>query len=143
MAKTFMQMAKAAMAEVKKVTPADVELRMRRKENTLVVDVRDAEETQVTGMIPGSINISLGMLAVRADTELPEAFRDPRLQDHNQSVVTTCSYGPNGARAAKELKDMGFIDVHYLEGGVKAWKDAGHPLEKPREDSVSKKYGPL
>jgi rhodanese-related sulfurtransferase len=143
MAKTFMQMAKAAMAEVHKVTPADVELRMRRKEDTLVVDVRDAEETRVTGMIPGSINISLGMLAVRADRELPEAFRDPRLQDRNQSVVTTCSYGPNGARAAKELKDMGFIDVHYLEGGVKAWKDAGHPLEKPREDTISKKYAPF
>jgi rhodanese-related sulfurtransferase len=143
MAKTFMQMAKAAMAEVKKVTPADVELRMRRKEDTLVVDVRDAEETQVTGMIPGSINVSLGMLAVRADRELPEVFRDPRLQDRNQSVVTTCSYGPNGARAAKELKDMGFTDVHYLEGGVKAWKDAGHPLEKPGVDPVSKKYGPL
>jgi len=143
MAKTFMQMAKAAMAEVKKVTPADVELRMERKEDALVVDVRDAEETRATGMIPGSINISLGMLAVRADQELPEAFRDPRLQNRNQSVVTTCSYGPNGARAAKELKDMGFIDVHYLEGGVKAWKDAGHPLEKPREDPVSKKYGPL
>jgi rhodanese-related sulfurtransferase len=143
MAKTFMQMAKAAMAEVKKVTPADVELRMRRKEDALVVDVRDAEETRATGMIPGSINISLGMLAVRADQELPEAFRDPRLQDRNQSVVTTCTYGPNGARAAKELKDMGFIDVHYLEGGVKAWKDSGHPLENPREDSVSKKYAPL
>ena len=131
MAKTFMQMAKAAMAEVQKVTPADVELRLRRKEDTLVVDVRDAEETRATGMIPGSINISLGMLAVRADQQLPEIFRDPRLQDRNQSVVTTCSYGPNGARAAKELKDMGFTDVHYLEGGVKAWKDAGHPLEKP------------
>jgi ABC-type lipoprotein release transport system permease subunit len=58
MAKTFMQLAKAAMAEVQKVTPADMELRMRRKEDTLVVDVRDAEETQATGMIPGSINIS-------------------------------------------------------------------------------------
>jgi len=143
MAKTFMQMAKAAMAEVKKVTPADVELRMRRKEDTLVIDVRDTDEIRVTGMIPGSIPVSLGMLAVRADRELPEAFRDPRLQDRNQSVVTTCSYGPNGARAAKELKDMGFIDVHYLEGGVKAWKDAGHPLEEFRGDSEGKKYGPL
>jgi rhodanese-related sulfurtransferase len=143
MAKTFMQMAKAAMAEVKKVTPADVELRLRRKENTLVVDVRDADEIRATGTIPGSIPVSLGMLAVRADQELPEEFRDPRLQDRNQSVVTTCSYGPNGARAAKELKDMGFTDVHYLEGGVKAWKDAGHPLEKYREDSEGKKYSPL
>ncbi len=143
MAKTFMQMARAAIAEVQKVTPADVELRMRRKEDTLVVDVRDSDEIRVTGMIPGSISISLGMLAVRADQELPEVFRDPRLQDRNQSVVTTCSYGPNGARAAKELKDMGFIDVHYLEGGVKAWKDAGHPLEKYREDSEGIKYLPL
>ena len=143
MAKTFMQMAKAAMAEVQKVTPADVELRLRRKEDTLVVDVRDAEETRATGMIPGSINISLGMLAVRADQQLPEIFRDPRLQDRNQSVVTTCSYGPNGARAAKELKDMGFTDVHYLEGGVKAWKDAGHALERPSEDPISRKYTPL
>ncbi len=143
MAKTFMQMAKAAMAEVQRVTPADVELRMRRKEDTLVVDVRDADEIRVTGMIPGSIAVSLGMLAVRADQELPEEFRDPRLQDRNQSVVTTCSYGPNGARAAKELKDMGFIDVHYLEGGVKAWKDAGHPLEKYREDSEGNPYRPL
>jgi rhodanese-related sulfurtransferase len=131
------------MAEVQKVTPADMELRMRRKEDTLVVDVRDAEETEATGMIPGSINISLGMLAVRADQQLPEVFRNTRLQDRNQSVVTTCSYGPNGARAAKELKDMGFTDVHYLEGGVKAWKDAGHPLEKPREDTTSQKYAPL
>lgn len=143
MARTFMQMAKAAMAEVHGVTPSDVELRMRRKEDTLVVDVRDADEIRVTGMIPGSINVSLGMLAVRADRELPEEFRDARLQDRNQSVVTTCSYGPNGARAAKELKDMGFIDVHYLEGGVKAWKDAGHPLEKYREDVKAKKFRPL
>ncbi len=143
MAKTFMQMAKAAMAEVKKVTPADLELRMKRKEDALVVDVRDADEIRVTGKIPGSINISLGMLAVRADQELPDVFRDPRLQDRNQSVVTTCSYGPNGARAAKELKDMGFIDVHYLEGGVKAWKDSGHPLEKFREDREGPTYHPL
>ena len=46
-------------------------------------------------------------------------------------------------QTVKELKDMEFIDVHYLEGGVKAWKDAGHPLELPREDSEGKKYSPF
>lgn len=138
-----MQMAKAAMVEVHGVTPSDVELRLERKENARVIDVRDADEIRATGTIPGSISVSLGMLAVRADQELPEEFRDPRLQDRNQSVVTTCSFGPNGARAAKELKDMGFVDVHYLEGGVRAWKNSGRPLENYREDSEGKKYRPL
>ncbi|HTZ39437.1 MAG TPA: rhodanese-like domain-containing protein [Syntrophales bacterium] len=130
-------MAKAAMAGVKKVTPAEVELRMRRKEDVLIVDARDADEIRVTGMIPGSINVSLGMLAIRADRELPKAFRDPRLQDRNRSIVTTCSYGPNGARAAKELKDMGFIDVHYLEGGVKRMPPGSAGDQHPMRLSVA------
>jgi rhodanese-related sulfurtransferase len=79
MAKTFMQMAREAMAEMEKVTPGDVEKRMKEKGDLLLVDVRDADEIRVTGMIPGSINVSLGMLPVRADLELPEAFRDSRL----------------------------------------------------------------
>jgi rhodanese-related sulfurtransferase len=57
--------------------------------------------------------------------------------------VTTCSYGPNGGRGAKTLKDMGFNDVHYLEGGVKAWKEGGHPLENLHENAMAKKYSPL
>jgi len=130
MAKTFMQMASEAMAEVSGVTPVEVQRRINQDRSTLVVDVRDATDTVQTGVIPGALNISLGMLPVRADRELPEEWRNPSLQDRLRPVITTCALGPNGARGAKVLKDMGFANVSYLEGGMKAWVDAGLPTDK-------------
>lgn len=98
-----------------------------------MVDVRDAADIHTTGVIPGAINVSLGMLPVRADQELPEAWHDRRLQDRSRPIITTCVLGPNGARGAKDLKDMGFTNVHFLEGGMQAWQEAGLPTEQPRD----------
>ena len=130
MPKTFMQMAAEAMAEVPGVSPLQAQRRMKEEPNTLVVDVRDAADTRQTGLIPGALNISLGMLPVRADVELPEEWREPSLQDRSRPTITTCALGPNGARGAKVLKDMGFTSVAYLEGGMQAWVAAGLPTEK-------------
>jgi rhodanese-related sulfurtransferase len=69
------------------------------------------------------------MLPVRADLELPRKFRDSRLKDRSRQIILACQIGPNGARGAKLLKDMGFTNVAYLEGGMKAWKAAGFPTE--------------
>ena len=76
MAKTFMQMAGEAMAEVPGVSPVEAQRRMKEDANMLVVDVRDAADTKQTGSIPGALNISLGMLPVRADLELPKDWRN-------------------------------------------------------------------
>jgi len=37
--------------------------------------------------------------------------------------------GARSALAARALLDMGFRDVAHLEGGFKAWKDAGAKVE--------------
>jgi rhodanese-related sulfurtransferase len=129
MAKTFMQLVREAMAEVPGIKPLEAHRRMEEKQNMLVVDVRDAADTRQTGLIPGALNVSLGMLPVRADLEVPEEWRDQRLQDRSRSVITTCALGPNGARGAKLLKDMGFTDTCYLQGGMQAWVTAGLPTE--------------
>lgn len=129
MAKTFMQMAAEAMAEVPGLAPAEAQMQIKEDPRTLMVDVRDAADTRTTGLVPGAMNISLGMLPVRADQELPVDWRDSRLQDRSRPIITTCALGPNGARGAKILKDMGFTKVHYLAGGMQAWKDAGLPTE--------------
>lgn len=133
MAKTFMQMVAEAMAEVPGVSPVEAQRRMKEDANMLVVDVRDAADTRQTGSIPGALNISLGMLPVRADLELPEASRNPSLKERSRPIIVTCALGPNGARGTKVLKDMGFTNVSYLEGGMKAWVDAGLPTHKARE----------
>lgn len=130
MTKTFMQMAQEAMAQVSGISPLEAQKRMEENPATLVVDVRDAADTLQTGLIPGALNVSLGMLPVRADRELPEEWRAADLQDRTRPVITTCALGPNGARAARDLKEMGFSNVCYLEGGMQAWVAAGLPTEK-------------
>ncbi len=129
MAKSFMQMAQEAMAEVPGISPAEAQRRLQEDSNALLVDVRDAADIPVTGIVPGGVNVSLGMLPVRADLELPEEYRDSRVQDRSRQIITTCVLGPNGAIGARLLKEMGFTNVAFMEGGMQAWKDAGLPTD--------------
>ena len=127
MAVTFMQMAEEAMSAVNGAAPDEVRQKLDADPEALIVDVRDAAEVPSTGLAVRGINISLGNLPVKADLELPEDWRDSRLQDRARQVVTTCQTGENAARAAKLLKDMGFENVSYMAGGMEAWKAAGLP----------------
>ena len=129
MAKSFMQMAEEAMAEVEGVGPLEVQQRLEHDPDALVVDVRDAADVPSTGLAARGLNVSLGMLPVRADQELPEEWRDSRLQDRSRQIITTCQTGQNAARGAKLLKEMGFTNASYMEGGMEAWKAAGLPTE--------------
>jgi len=129
MAKTFMQMAEEAMAEVEGVAPLEVQQRLEQDPDALVVDVRDAGNIASTGLAARGLNVSLGMLPVKADQELPEEWRDSRLQDRSRQVIVTCQTGENAARGGKLLKEMGFTNVSYMEGGMEAWKTAGLPSE--------------
>jgi rhodanese-related sulfurtransferase len=129
MAKTFMQMAEEAMAEIEGVGPLEARQRLEQDPDALVVDVRDAEDIPSTGLAARGLNVSLGMLPVKADQELPEEWRDSRLQDRSRQVIVTCQTGENAARGGKLLKEMGFTNVSYMEGGMEAWKAADLPTE--------------
>ncbi len=129
MPKTFMDMVKEARDEVGTVTPDEAKAQLEAEPNTLVVDVREPGDIAGTGAIPGSINVPLGMLAIRADQELPEAMRDAQLQDRSRPILTTCAAGGQASLAAKTLKDMGFENVKIIEGGSRGWKESGNPTE--------------
>jgi rhodanese-related sulfurtransferase len=129
MAKTFMQMAQEAMAKVQGISADEAQQRLKQDSKALLVDVRDAADIPSTGLATSGVNISLGMLPIKADLELPEEWRDSRLEDRSRQIITTCQLGPNGAIGAKLLKDMGFTNVSYLDGGMEAWKAGGLPTE--------------
>ena len=129
MSLSFMQIVEAAVANVEGISPADAQQRLEQDPNALLVDVRDADDIASTGMVSGGMNISLGMLPIKADLELPEDWREPGLQDRSRQVITTCQLGPNAAIGAKLLKDMGFTNVTYMDGGMEAWKAAGLPTD--------------
>ncbi len=133
MTKTFGQMVVEALAEVPTISPAEAQKRLQQDHNTLVIDVRDAADIALTGTIPGAMNISLGSLTYKADSEVPEDWRDPALKDRSRPIITTCILGPLGALGGKLLHDMGFTNVSILEGGVQAWIDAGLPTKQVGE----------
>ncbi len=133
MAKTFMQMVSEAQAEVAGIDVAEARRRLADDPDTLIVDVCDLAERRATGMVQGAIPISSGNLPIAADLEVPEDWRDARLQDRARPIITVCELGPMSVIAAKTLKAMGFEHVTYLDGGTQAWKEAGLPTEPPAD----------
>ena len=131
MPKTFNQMVNEALAQVPTIEPAEVYQKMHTDLLTLVVDVRDAADIPDTGIIPGAVNISLGTLTYKADSEVPQDWRDPKLANRSRLIITTCETGEMAALAGKLLRDMGFTIVHILKGSTVAWKGAGYATYKP------------
>jgi len=128
-AKTFRQMVAEARSEVEVVSPKDAQQRMQQDPNTLVVDVRQPTDLMPLGVIPGALNVPLGVLPLRADQELPERMREQQLQDRDRPVLMTCGGGGQAALGSKVLKDMGFTKVALIDGGTTGWKEAGLPVE--------------
>jgi rhodanese-related sulfurtransferase len=129
MAKTFRQMVAEARSEVTVLSPQDAQQKMQGDSNAVLVDVREPSDLNPLGIIPGALNIPLGVLPLRADQELPERLREAKLQDRDAQVITTCGGGGQAALAAKLLKDMGFNKIAMIDGGTTGWKDAGLPVQ--------------
>jgi rhodanese-related sulfurtransferase len=118
-----------AKGEVPGLSPQEAQARMQQNPKALVIDVRQAEDITETGIIPGALNVPLGVLAIKADQQLPAGVTDARLQDRDQEVIVTCAAGGQASLGAKTLKDMGFTNVSYVDGGTRGWKAAGLPTE--------------
>ena len=95
----------------------------------LVIDIRDRDDRERTGMIPGSISIPLIVLEWRCDPA--SGTRDPAVKSLDQQVVTVCNEGYTSSFAAVSLRRLGFEHAADLEGGVEGWAASGRPLVQP------------
>ena len=127
---TFNKLVKESRDSLEKIDTHALKNMIDNKEDITIIDVNDKEETDERGMIKGAFNVSLGTLYYKADQEVPENFKDNRIQDRDKKVVVTCGLGLCAAIGGKLLKDMGFKDVVLLEGGVGKWREDGFKLEK-------------
>jgi rhodanese-related sulfurtransferase len=107
---------------VYKITPKELK---GRKDEFVIVDVREADELVEEGKIDGAVNMPLGQLIRKV--------RQGDLNDlKGNKIVTYCSGGYRGNIAADELNKHGF-DAVTIEGGYSAWKDE----EKKKEEKNS------
>ena len=130
MAKTFSEAVRNAQTGIPLLSPTELNKRLSEDSNTLVLDIRDAGDLNLTGIIEGSENVSMGTLFFRADHTLPAEYQAECLADKDRPIVTTCTLGAVASIAAKTLQDYGFTNVSILEGGNVAWGEAGLPLKK-------------
>lgn len=125
MAKSAADLVKEAKAQIDNLSPAQVQEALS-KGNATLIDIREAEELVANGRIEGSVPAPRGMLEFYADETLP--YHKPEF-DRNKKLILHCASGGRSALAAATLKQMGYTDVCHLDGGIKAWKEAGMPVQ--------------
>ena len=130
MKKTFSGMVEESREDLDIIDSHALNNMIENKDDMVIIDVNDKEDVDQRGMVEGALNISLGTLYYKADENVPEDFKDQRIQDRNKKVVVTCGLGMCAAIGGKVLKDMGFKDVVLLDGGVTKWKEDGYELKK-------------
>lgn len=101
----------------KNISVSEATLLMNR-EDALIVDVRESGEWSA-GHIPNARHIALGQFEKRIG-ELDKFKARP--------VILCCASGNRSSSACGALKKAGFERVYNLDGGIRAWGDAGLPI---------------
>lgn len=112
----------AAQASIDNLDPDAFQRELEAGE-ALLVDVRELEELARQGAIDGSVHAPRGMLEFYADASSP--YHRPGF-DRRRRVLIYCASGARSALAVKTLQALGYENVAHLEGGLSAWKAAGH-----------------
>jgi membrane protein DedA with SNARE-associated domain/rhodanese-related sulfurtransferase len=105
-----------------RITVAELRKLIDDGQEIVILDVRPKEVRTQEGTIPGAVS------ARPADT-------DPALKGYSRDkeiiVYCACPNEASAATAAKHLKQAGFKKIRPLLGGIDAWVQAGHPVERP------------
>ena len=102
------------------IEPRELQERLQRREDPLVVDVRaPGEYAQVR--VPRSVNAPLAALE-SGHGSLPD--------DRDAPIVTVCNVGQNSITALLVLKSLGYRNVRNLRGGLVAWVEEGFALDR-------------
>jgi rhodanese-related sulfurtransferase len=117
--KTVDQLLAEAAASIPFVSLQEVADRVASGDLGLILlDVRE-KDAFTAGHIPGARHLPRGQLELRVNTALP---------DPTARILTACEFGHISTLAAATLRMMGFRGAAALDGGMKAWREAGLPL---------------
>ena len=94
---------------------------------TQFIDVRDYPELEAIGCIPGAEHASRGMLEFLVD---PQSPYHKKIFSSGKRFVLYCMSGGRSLLAAHRMQEMGMEKVCSLDGGMKAWLEAGGRTEE-------------
>ena len=118
--KTVAQLLSEAAAKVPFMSLEELSERIGGNSADIVIlDIREKEQFDA-GHVPGARHLPRGQLELRVNGELP----DPTVR-----ILTCCEFGKISTLAAATLRELGYSRAVALDGGIKAWREAGYPLD--------------
>jgi rhodanese-related sulfurtransferase len=103
------------------ITPQELNEMLQSDDDYVVIEVRPEEEVEITGSIPGAVNIP----GVELILKVHDYFKA------GKKIIFTCAGRTRGFIASATVKLLGFPPVYDLLNGTLNWKLAGFILEKP------------
>ncbi len=131
--KSVKSMVEQAKSEIEEL-PAAEAVKLFGRDDVVLVDLRDPRERERDGKVPGTFNVTRGMLEFWIDPGSP--YYKPKFGE-DKKFVFFCGGGWRSALAAQIAQRMGLEPVAHIAGGFGDWKKAGAPHEpgeppKPR-----------
>jgi rhodanese-related sulfurtransferase len=120
----YKQLIAEAQAKIRTLTLEQAKAKLDDP-NVVFIDIRDVRELEREGMIPGAFHAPRGMLEFWVDPESPY-YKD--VFGSGKEFILYCASAWRSSLATAALQDMGLIPVCHVEGGFKAWKEAGLPV---------------
>ena len=99
---------------------SDVVARLNAGEKFVLVDVREESEF-AAGHAAGAVHLGKGVIERDIEKVIPDA---------ETPLVLYCGGGFRSALAADNLQKMGYTSVISMDGGWRAWTQAGLPVER-------------
>ena len=116
----FQNIVSDAKTRVRECTVQDVKERIDKGEKFTLVDVREDDEWRA-GRAKEAIHLGKGVIERDIEAVIP---------DKSTQLVLYCGGGYRSALAADNIQKMGYQNVISMDGGIKAWRQAGYPEEK-------------
>jgi rhodanese-related sulfurtransferase len=91
------------------------------RDGHILIDIREDHEW-AAGHAAGAVHLSKGIIERDIETTVP---------NKSATLVLYCGGGYRSVLAAEALQKMGYTRVISLDGGWRAWNEAGLPVEAP------------
>ena len=113
----FLKIVQEARANITECSVVELKDTLASDPKAVLIDVREESEF-AAGHAPNAVHLSKGILERDIETRYP---------DPSTTLYLLCGGGYRSALAADSLRKMGYTHVTSVDGGWKAWTDAGYP----------------
>lgn len=115
--------------------PVETAVAHLNDEEIVFVDLRDTPELVRDGKIQGAVHVPRGLLEFLVD---PESPNHNLIFSSGKKLLFYSTGGKRSAFAAQRVQEMGLTQVAHIGGGIKAWKEAGGPVERVNREYYEK-----